>query len=122
MTSTVSTNSTVSTGNSTDVSNLSGSKYSLSTAEAVSTKIQPYLSRADSIATAITTNKTKISAYQSMQTLLQAMETATSRREPLRLPSETCGKPPMGPSGMATAPPADSAIIATPAPLGPYWS
>jgi len=78
MTSTVSTNSTVSTGNSTDVSSLSGSKYSLSTAEAVTTKVQPYLNRADTIATAITTNKTKISAYQSMQTLLLAMKTAAS--------------------------------------------
>ena len=41
------------------------------------------------------------------------MATATSSREPFRLPMATCGKPPMGPSGMATAPPADSAMAAT---------
>jgi hypothetical protein len=41
------------------------------------------------------------------------MATATSRREPLRLPRATCGRPPMGPSGMATEPPADSAMATT---------
>ncbi len=30
------------------------------------------------------------------------METATSSREPLRLPKVTCGRPPMGPSGTLT--------------------
>jgi flagellar hook-associated protein 2 len=50
----------------------------LSLAEAVSVKVQPYLDRADAIATEISTNKTKVAAYQSMQTLLQALETATS--------------------------------------------
>ena len=41
------------------------------------------------------------------------MATATSKREPFILPSATCGRPPTGPSGMVTAPPADSAIAAT---------
>ncbi len=41
------------------------------------------------------------------------MATATSSREPFNLPSEICGIPPIAPSGMLTAPPADSAIIAT---------
>ena len=41
------------------------------------------------------------------------MATATSSREPFRLPRATCGRPPMGPSGMVTAPPADSAMAAT---------
>ncbi len=72
------TTSSVSTGNATDISSLQGSSYSLSLAEAVSTKVQPYLDRADSIATELSTNKAKITAYQSMQTLLQALETATS--------------------------------------------
>lgn len=74
----VSTSSSVTTGNATDVSSLQGSSYSLSMAEAVTTKVQPYLDRADAIATEISTNKTKIAAYQTMQTLLQSLETATS--------------------------------------------
>ena len=41
------------------------------------------------------------------------MATATSRREPFRLPMATCGSPPMGPSGIETAPPDDSAMAAT---------
>ncbi len=39
--------------------------------------------------------------------------TATSSREPFRFPIATCGIPPIGPSGIVTAPPADSAIAAT---------
>ncbi|PKU25995.1 flagellar filament capping protein FliD [Telmatospirillum siberiense] len=76
--SSVSTSSTVSTGNATDISTVQSSNYSVSLASAVTTKVQPYLTRADSIATEITTNKTKIAAYQSMQSLLLALKTATS--------------------------------------------
>lgn len=74
----VSTSSSVSTGNATDISSVQSSTYSVSLAEAVSTKVQPYLTRADAIATEISTNKTKIAAYQSMQSLLLSLKTATS--------------------------------------------
>lgn len=77
-TSSVSTSASVGTGNAQDVSSMTNSSYSLSMAEAVSTKVQPYLDRADVVATQISTNKTMISAYQNMQSLLQSLETATS--------------------------------------------
>lgn len=77
-TSSVSTSSSVSTGNAQDVSGVSGSKYSLDLATAVTSKVQPYLDRADAIATQINTNQTKIASYQNMQTLLQALQTAAS--------------------------------------------
>jgi flagellar hook-associated protein 2 len=60
------------------VSSLTGSNYSLSMAEAVSTKVQPYLVRADAILTEINTNKSKITAYQNMQSALQALQTAAA--------------------------------------------
>ncbi|MTJ82598.1 MAG: flagellar filament capping protein FliD [Telmatospirillum sp.] len=68
----------VTTGNATDVSGLTGSNYSLSLAEAVSTKVQPYLTRADAIMTQINSNKSKVTAYQNMQSLLQALQAASA--------------------------------------------
>lgn len=74
----VSTSSSISTGNATDISTVQSSNYSVSLAEAVSVKVQPYLNRADAIATEISTNKTKIAAYQTMQSLLLALKTSAS--------------------------------------------
>ncbi|MDR3440806.1 flagellar filament capping protein FliD [Telmatospirillum sp.] len=76
--STITSSASVSTGNATDVSGLTGSSYSLSIAEAVSTKVQPYLTRADTIATEINTNKSKITAYQSMQSALVTLKAAAA--------------------------------------------
>jgi flagellar hook-associated protein 2 len=46
--------------------------------EAVTTKVQPYLDRADAVTTEINTNSSTLSAYQSMQSLLQTLQSATA--------------------------------------------
>ncbi len=69
---------TVSTGNAQDVSSLTSGSVTLSLAEAVTTKVQPYLDQATAIQTEINTNQTQIAAYQNMQSLLQALQTAAS--------------------------------------------
>jgi len=69
---------TVSTGNAQDVSSLTSGSVSLSLAEAVTTKVQPYLDQATAIQTEINTNQTQIAAYQNMQSLLQSLQNAAS--------------------------------------------
>ena len=68
----------VSTGNAQDVSGLTTGSVSLSLAEAVTTKVQPYLDQASAIQTNINTNQTQIAAYQSMQSLLQALQSSVA--------------------------------------------
>ena len=68
----------VSLGNAQDVSSLTAGGVTLSLAEAVTTKVQPYLDQASSIQTEINTNQTQIAAYQNMQSLLQALQSAAS--------------------------------------------
>ena len=77
-TSSVSSAPTVNLGNAQDVSGLVNSSVSLSLAEAVSTKVQPYLDQATAIQTEINTNQTQIAAYQNMQSLLQALQSAAA--------------------------------------------
>ncbi|GEM_PF-1441169 len=69
---------TVSTGNAQDVSSLTSGSVTLSLAEAVTTKVQPYLDHATAIQTEINTNQTQIAAYQNMQSLLQSLQNAAS--------------------------------------------
>jgi flagellar hook-associated protein 2 len=57
---------------------LTSGSVTLSLAEAVTTKVQPYLDQATAIQTEINTNQTQIAAYQNMQSLLQALQTAAS--------------------------------------------
>jgi flagellar hook-associated protein 2 len=76
--SSVSTSTTTSTGNAQDVSSLFTGSVTLSLAEAVTSQVQPYLDRADSIATSINTNQTQIAAYQNMQSLLQALQSSVA--------------------------------------------
>jgi flagellar hook-associated protein 2 len=57
---------------------LTSGSVSLSLAEAVSTKVQPYLDDASAIQTEINTNTTQIAAYQNMQSLLQALQSASA--------------------------------------------
>jgi flagellar hook-associated protein 2 len=82
MTTTSSVSSTsapsVSTGNAQDVSSLTSGSVTLSLAEAVTTKVQPYLDQASAIQTEINTNNTQVAAYQNMQSLLTALQTAAS--------------------------------------------
>jgi len=73
-----STAPSVNLGNAQDVSGLTNSSVSLSLAEAVTTKVQPYLDQANAIQTEINTNNTQIAAYQNMQSLLSALQTAAS--------------------------------------------
>ena len=70
--------STVSTGSAVDVSSLTKGSYTVSLQEAVTDKVQPYLDRADAVTTEINTNSSFLTAYQSMQTLLTALQSATS--------------------------------------------
>ncbi len=77
-TSSVSSAPTVSLGNAQDVSGLVNSSVGLSLAEAVTTKVQPYLDKATSLQTEINTNHTQIAAYQNMQSLLSALQGAAS--------------------------------------------
>ena len=81
-TSSVSSNSssapTVNLGNAQDVSSLVSSNVNLSLADAVTTKVQPYLDQATALQTQINTNQTQIAAYQNMQSLLQALQSAAS--------------------------------------------
>jgi flagellar hook-associated protein 2 len=81
-----STAPTVSTGNAQDVSGLTTGSVTLSLAEAVTTKVQPYLDQATAIQTEINTNQTQIAAYQNMQSLLQALQgsVANLTTEPLQ--------------------------------------
>lgn len=69
---------TVSTGSAIDVSSLTAGSYTVSLQEAVTDKVQPYLDRADAVTTEINTNSSFLTAYQSMQTLLRALQSATS--------------------------------------------
>ncbi len=73
-----STAPTISTGNAQDISGLMAGNVSLSLAEAVTVKVQPYLDQATAVQTNINANQTKIAAYQNMQSLLQALETSVS--------------------------------------------
>jgi flagellar hook-associated protein 2 len=59
----------------TSTSSYSVNRSGLTTEEAVTLKVQPYLDRIDSISTLITENETKISAYETMQSLLQDLQT-----------------------------------------------
>lgn len=77
-TSSASSAPSVNLGNAQDVSGLVNSSVSLSLAEAVSTKVQPYLDHATSIQTEINTNHTQIAAYQNMQSLLTALQSAAA--------------------------------------------
>jgi len=72
------TSSTVSTGAAVDVSSLTKGSYTVSLNEAVTTKVQPYLDRADSVQTEIVSNTTTLSAYQSMQSLLLSLESSVA--------------------------------------------
>jgi len=69
---------TVSTGSAIDVSSLTKGSYTVSLSEAVTTKVQPYLDRADAVTTEINTNSSLLTAYQSMQTLLLSLQSATA--------------------------------------------
>lgn len=69
---------TANLGNAQDVSSLTSGSVSLSLAEAVTTKVQPYLDDASAVQTEINTNNTQIAAYQNMQSLLQALQTAAA--------------------------------------------
>lgn len=88
-TSSVSSNSssapTINTGNAQDVSNLVSSNVDLSLADAVTTKVQPYIDQATAIQTEINANDTQVAAYQNMQSLLSALQTAAANltTEPL---------------------------------------
>src|SRR5579863_3774180 len=68
----------VNVGNAQDVSGLTSGSVNLSLAEAVTTKVQPYLDQATAIQTEINTNQTQIAAYQNMQSLLQSLQSAAS--------------------------------------------
>ncbi len=74
----MSTVSSVSTGSAIDVSSLTKGSYTVSLAEAVTTKVQPYLDRADAVKTEINTNSTSIVAYGSMQSLLLSLQSAVA--------------------------------------------
>lgn len=69
---------TANLGNAQDVSSLTSGSVNLSLAEAVTVKVQPYLNQASSIQTEINTNNTQIAAYQNMQSLLQALQSAAA--------------------------------------------
>src|SRR5579859_7008771 len=77
-TSSVSSAPSVNLGNAQDVCGLVNSSVSLSLAEAVTTKVQPYLDHANEIQTEINTNNTQVAAYQNMQSLLQALQSAAA--------------------------------------------
>lgn len=68
----------VNLGNAQDVSSLVSSDVNLSLADAVTSKVQPYLDQATAIQTEINTNNTQIAAYQNMQSLLQALQSAAA--------------------------------------------
>lgn len=69
---------TANVGNAQDVSSLTSGSVTLSLAEAVTSKVQPYLDDATAIQTEINTNNTQIAAYQNMQSLLQALQSAAA--------------------------------------------
>lgn len=77
-TSSVGSAPSVNLGNAQDVSSLMNSSVGLSLAEAVTTKVQPYLDKATALQTEINTNHTQIAAYQNMQSLLSALQSAAS--------------------------------------------
>lgn len=73
--------SSISTGNAqsvatTSTANASSGATTLSLDEMVTLKVQPYLDRADALASEIDDNSTKIAAYQEMQTLLTSLQSA----------------------------------------------
>lgn len=70
--------STVSTGSAIDVSSLTKGSYTVSMSEAVTTKVQPYLDKADAVKTEINTNSSHLVAYGSMQTLLLSLQSAVA--------------------------------------------
>ena len=69
---------TINTGSAQDVSSLIAGNISISLADEVTSKVQPIIDQATSVQTEISTNQTKIAAYQNMQSLLQALQTATA--------------------------------------------
>jgi flagellar hook-associated protein 2 len=69
---------TVSTGTAIDVSSLTKGSYTVSLSEAVTDKVQPYLDQADAVTTEMNTNSSFVTAYQSMQTLLLSLQSATA--------------------------------------------
>jgi flagellar hook-associated protein 2 len=73
-----STAPTVNVGNAQDVSSLTTGSVTLSLAEAVVSKVQPYLDQATAVQTEINTNQTQIAAYQAMQSLLQALQSSVA--------------------------------------------
>jgi len=77
-TTSVSSAPSVNLGDAQDVSSLTSGSVTLSLAEAVTTKVQPYLDQATAIQTEINTNNTQVAAYQNMQSLLQALQSAAS--------------------------------------------
>lgn len=78
ITPTTTTAPTVSTGKAQDISGLMAGTVSLSLAEAVTSKVQPYLDQATAVQTQLNGNITKISAYNNMQSLLQAVQSAAA--------------------------------------------
>ena len=68
----------VNLGNAQDVSSLTAGGVTLSLADAVTTKVQPYLNQASAIQTEINSNQTQIAAYQNMQSLLQSLQSAAA--------------------------------------------
>ncbi len=69
---------TANTGSAQDVSGLMAGNINLSMADAVTSKVQPYLDRATTVQTSITTNQTTINAYVNMQVNLQALQSAAA--------------------------------------------
>lgn len=77
------TSVTITTGNATSIStvgkaNSSTGSTTLTLDEMISDKVQPILDRADTVSGQIASNKNKIAAYEQMQTLLTALQTASS--------------------------------------------
>jgi flagellar hook-associated protein 2 len=71
---TTSTGSTAPTGVTSGQSSSSVDRSGLSVDDVVDAKLAPYLNQIDSISTTITSNQTKVSAYQDMQQLLTNLE------------------------------------------------
>ena len=74
----ITSSATTSTGKAQDVSSMFTGTISLSLADEVTGKVQPYIDRADNIATAMNKNAAKYAAYQTMQSLLQVFDSASA--------------------------------------------
>jgi flagellar hook-associated protein 2 len=69
---------TINTGNAQDVSSLTSGGVTLSLADAVTSKVQPYIDQATAVQTEINTNQTQIAAYQNMQSLLTSLQSSVA--------------------------------------------